>query len=202
MSFKYLNKRIEKDKLEKWNSMWQNNIKKSKYYKLHNSNSQPTFFQNFSNNEKLIFSTFLQMKIRHDFFKFYLYRLFTYKSNRCDENCNEIQIFEHLLLDCYHYFNAQKQLKKNIKISVSLRTLFKTNENLKIVLNFIKNIRIFTKKMNSKHREERKNVRKKVKKFKIDREILERLSKIREKKRAFWETTRRVYSTLTRRKKS
>ena len=33
-----------------------------------------------------------------------------------------------------------------MKISVSLQTLFNTNENIKNVLNFIKNIRICTKK--------------------------------------------------------
>ena len=49
--------------------------------KLHNSNSQQSFFKKFSNREKLIFSIFLQMKIEHDFFKFYLYKLFVYKSN-------------------------------------------------------------------------------------------------------------------------
>ena len=81
MSFQYLNKRIESDKVEKWNSMWQNNTKKGKYYKLHNSNPQQTFFKNFSNREKLIFSTFLQMKIEHDFFKFYFHKLFVYKSD-------------------------------------------------------------------------------------------------------------------------
>ena len=126
--------------------MWQNNTKKSKYYKLHNLNLQQTFFKNFSSNEKLTFSTFLQIKIRHDFFKFYLSRLFTYKSNRCNENCNKIQIFKHLLLNCYHYFNEQKQLEKNIKISISLRTLIDINENIKNVFNVIKHIRICRKK--------------------------------------------------------
>ena len=120
MSFQYLNKRIEKHKFEKWNSMWQDNMKKGKYCKLHNLNLQQTFFQNFSNNEKLIFSTFLQIKMRHDFFKFYLCKLLTYESNRYNENCNEIQTSKHLLLNCHHYFNEQKQLEKNMKIFLSL----------------------------------------------------------------------------------
>ena len=93
MSFQYLNKRIESDKVEKWNSMWQNNTKKGKYYKLHNSNPQQTFFKNFSNREKLIFSTFLQMKIRHGFFKSYLYRLPTYELNQCNGKTHEFHTF-------------------------------------------------------------------------------------------------------------
>ena len=81
ISFQYLNKRIKHDKFEKWNVMWQNNSKKSEFYEVHISNSQQTFFKNFSNCEKLLLSIFLQMKIEHDYFKFYLCRLFAYKSN-------------------------------------------------------------------------------------------------------------------------
>ena len=86
------------------------------------------------------------MKIEHDFFKFYLYRLFAYKSNQCNENCNEIQTFKHLLLKCHHFLNEQKEMKKNMKISVTIRTLFNTTETIKNVLNFIKNTRICTRK--------------------------------------------------------
>ena len=90
MSFQYLKQRIKSNKVKKWNSMWEKNTKKNKYYRLHNLNSQQTSFKKFSNQEKSIFSTFLQMKIEYNFFKFYLYRLFAYKLNRCNENCNEI----------------------------------------------------------------------------------------------------------------
>ena len=84
--------------------------------------------------------------MKHDFLKSYLYRSFAYKSNRCNENCNEIQISEHLLLNCCHYFNEQKDLKINTKTSITLRTLLNANENIKNVLKFIKNTRICTKK--------------------------------------------------------
>ena len=146
MFFQYLNKRIDEKKFERWNSMWQKNLKKGKYYRIHCSNPQQTFFKKFSNSEKLLFSTFIQMKMRHEFFKSYFCRLFAYESNRCNENCNEIQTSEHLLLNCRHYINEQRKLKKNMKISVTLRTLFNTNEGIKNVLKFIKNTRICTKK--------------------------------------------------------
>ena len=86
------------------------------------------------------------MKIEHDYFKFYLYRLLAYESNQCNEKCNEIQTSEHLLLHCRHYVNERKEIKNNMKISITLRTLFNTNEDIKNVLNFIKNTRICTKK--------------------------------------------------------
>ena len=86
------------------------------------------------------------MKIEHDFFKFYFYKLFAYKSNQCSENCNEIQTFEYLLLNYRYFLNERKEMKKYIKISVTIRTLFNATENIKNVLNFIKNTRICTKK--------------------------------------------------------
>ena len=85
------------------------------------------------------------MKIEHDFFKFYFFKLFTYKLNRYNDNCNEIQTFEHLLLNSCHFSNKQKEMKKTKKISIKIHTLFNTSQNIKNVLNFTKNIRICRK---------------------------------------------------------
>ena len=70
------------------------------------------FLKIFRTEKKLIFSAFLQIKIEHDFFKFYLHKLFVYESNQCNENCNEIQTFKHLLLNCRHFLNKQNEKKK------------------------------------------------------------------------------------------
>ena len=86
------------------------------------------------------------MKTKHDYFKFYLCKLFKYELNRCNKNCNKKQIFKHLSFYCRHYVNKQNESKNNIKFFVTLRTLFNTDKNIKNVLNFIKNIRIYTKK--------------------------------------------------------
>ena len=86
------------------------------------------------------------MKTEHDYFKFYLCRLFEYELNRCKKSCNEKQIFKHSLLYCRYYVNEKNKFKSNMKTSVTLRTLFNTDENIKTVLDFIKNIRICTKK--------------------------------------------------------
>ena len=53
--------------------------------------------------------------------------------------------------------------------------------------------------MNFKHREKRKNTRKKIKFYRIDKKTFERFSKIREKKKGMKKRRKRVYSTLTRR---
>ena len=86
------------------------------------------------------------MKIGHDFFKSYLYRLPAYELNQCNRNCNEIQTLEYLLLNCHHFSNERKETKKNMKIPVMIRMLFNTTKGIKNVLKFIKNTRICTRK--------------------------------------------------------
>ena len=53
--------------------------------------------------------------------------------------------------------------------------------------------------MNSKHREERRNAIKEVKKSRIDRKTLERFSKNQREKKKIEKRRKNVYSTLTRR---
>ena len=58
MSFQYLNKRIEEKKIEKWNLMWQKNLKKSNYYRIHCLNSQQTFFKKKFKQRKIVIFNF------------------------------------------------------------------------------------------------------------------------------------------------
>ncbi len=50
-----------------------------------------------------MFSTFIQLKMRHDYFKSYLHRLSENNSNKCYEICKTRQMLKHLLLNCKHY---------------------------------------------------------------------------------------------------
>ncbi len=59
----------------------------------------------------LTFSTFIQLKMRHDYFKSYLHRLSENKLNKCYEICKARQTLKHLLLNCKHYRAEQLQLK-------------------------------------------------------------------------------------------
>ena len=56
-----------------------------------------------------------------------------------------------------------------MKISVTIRTLFITNESIESVLNFLKKHLYLYEKMNSKYREEQKNRWKEMNTFEIDR---------------------------------
>ena len=47
---------------------------------------------------------------------------------------------------CRHYKKKRNEMKNNMKISITLGTLFNTNEGIKNVLKFIKNTRICTRR--------------------------------------------------------
>ncbi len=72
-----------------------------------------------------MFSTFIQLKIRYDYFKSYLHRLSKNNLNKCYEICKARQTLKHLLLNCKHYKAEQLQLKakaqfKNMNIILTL----------------------------------------------------------------------------------
>jgi hypothetical protein len=89
----------------------------------------------------------MQMKFKHEFFKAYLIRLFKYDSKNCNEDCNKTQTSIHLLTNCCHFRDIQSQLIKKMKsLSTTLQTLFNINEDVKNVEEFLKFIRIVTRK--------------------------------------------------------
>jgi len=75
---------------------------------------------------KLTFSTFIQLKMRHDYFKSYLHQLSENNLNKCYEICNARQTSKHLLLNCRHYRAEQIKLKKKaqLKNTDTILTLF------------------------------------------------------------------------------
>ncbi len=74
---------------------------------------------------KLMFSTFIQLKMKHDYFKSYLHWLSENNLNKCYEICKMRQTLKHLLLNCKHYRAEQLQFKakaqfKNMNIILML----------------------------------------------------------------------------------
>jgi hypothetical protein len=65
---------------------------------------------------RLTFSIFIQLKMRHDYFKSYLHRLSENNLNKCYEICNARQTSKHLLLNCKHYKAEQRKLKKKAQL--------------------------------------------------------------------------------------
>ncbi len=97
---------------------------------------------------RLTFSTFIQLKMRHDYFKSYLHRLSKNNLNKCYEICKARQTLKHLLLNCKHYRAEQLQLKakaqfKNMNI---ILTLFIIKIERIIMLKYLKSTWIATRK--------------------------------------------------------
>jgi len=98
--------------------------------------------------DKLTFSTFIQLKMKHDYFKSYLHRLSENNSNKCYEICNARQTLKHLLLNCRHYRAEQRKLKEKAQLKNTdiILTLFIIKIRRIATLKYLKNTRIATRK--------------------------------------------------------
>ncbi len=106
---------------------WNDNIKKENQYQKHTTRVNLNYrsLKKFQKINKLTFSTFIQLKMKHDYFKSYLHRLSENNLNKCYEICKTRQTLKHLLLNCKHYKAEQLQLKakaqfKNMNIILML----------------------------------------------------------------------------------
>ncbi len=89
----------------------------------------------------------MQLKLGHEYFKSYLNRLPEYESKNCNGQCNDTQNPKHLLINCRHTQNERSQLIKKMKPqTITLHTLFGTNEGLKNLAEFLKITKIATRK--------------------------------------------------------
>ena len=79
-------------------------------------------------------------------FRSYLQRLKDYNSSKCTNRCNQRQTPEHLLLNCIHYFDEILNMKQNIDTTINLNMLFNTKIGNDILIKFIVNNKIATRK--------------------------------------------------------
>jgi len=110
----FLKKQIRKEANAQWLKTWKISTKKRNQYRKHASevNLDHNSLKELQKIDRLIFSTFIQLKMRHDYFKSYLHRMSQNDSNKCYEICIEIQTSKHLLLNCKHYRTKQRKLKE------------------------------------------------------------------------------------------
>ncbi len=123
----FIKKQIDKKAKEQWLMTWNDNIKKENQYQKHTTRVNLNYrsLKKFQKINKLTFSTFIQLKMKHDYFKSYLHRLSENNLNKCYEICKTRQTLKHLLLNCKHYKAEQLQLKakaqfKNMNIILML----------------------------------------------------------------------------------
>ena len=123
----FIKKQIDKETKEQWLIAWNDSIKKENQYQKHTVRVNLSYksLKKLWKINRLTFSTFIQLKMKHDYFKSYLHQLSENNSNKCYEICKIRQTLKHLLLNCKHYRAEQLQLKakaqfKNMNIILML----------------------------------------------------------------------------------
>ncbi len=146
----FIKKQICKETKLQWLNVWKSSIKKENQYQKHisNVNLSHKLLKEMRKIDRLTFSIFIQLKMRHDYFKSYLHRLSKNNSNKCYEICNARQTSKHLLLNCRHYRAEQIKLKEKsqLKNTDIILTLFIIKIERITTLKYLKNTWIATRK--------------------------------------------------------
>ena len=88
----------------------------------------------------------MQLKLDHEYFRFYLVRFLDYSSNRCF-TCGTKENPEHLILHCKNTKDVRKELKKEFDIKkFSLKNFFNTKIDQEFLFKFIEKTQIGTRK--------------------------------------------------------
>ena len=158
-SFSYVKRKIKAKAMENWTQHWKK-ANKGQHYSQFEENSSFHVKEILKSTDRLSFSTFVQMKLRHDYFKSYLFRLLKYDFKKCHENCDKNQTPEHLLTACQHFKSEQSELKnqlRKVNLPHSAKVLFTTKEGIKTVLQFLKKTKVETRKWLLEESEETEN---------------------------------------------
>ena len=143
ISLTFLRRIAKNSLLQLWYNCY-NSAKKGAYYQ--NLNIQPAWKPpNLRiKASRIVWSSYIQLKLGHGHFKSYLKRLPSYNfDDKCDCNDNNIQSPAHLLLSCSKYQAAREKIQKNLQISdISLKFLMIRREGIQAVLDFLKETQI------------------------------------------------------------
>jgi len=96
--------------------------------------------------KKQLWSTYIQLKLGHGYFKSYLNRLPNYNSDIC-QFCNTRENPEHLLLYYRRYSQIRNKIKQEKQLNqLSLKILFSLIPGQDFLFNYLKEIKIATRK--------------------------------------------------------
>ena len=147
LSLSYIKKDIEEIAKEEWTTLWKKAKQGQQYSKLQLKSVSKTKSKELKQAKRLMFSTYTQIKLGHEYFKSYLKRLPAYDTNLCNV-CKVKQTPEHILLNCRIYKAEQKTLKNAVLQSkpksgsesnseLSLKRLLCTGEGIRNTLAFL-----------------------------------------------------------------
>ena len=124
ISIAYIKRKIKESALIDWINIWQASKAKGKHYSQYEC--RPKWKTKAKILKKQIWSTYIQLKLGHGYFKSYLNRLPNYDTNIC-QFCNTKESPEHLLLFCRRYSQIRSKIKKEKQLNqLSSKILFDT----------------------------------------------------------------------------
>jgi hypothetical protein len=144
ISLAFIKRKIKESALENWNTLWQNSKMKGKHYSQFEC--RPKWNLKARKLKKQVWSTYIQLKLGHGYFKSYLNRLSNYDSDTC-QVCNTRENPEHLLLHCRRYTQIRNKIKLKKQLSqLSLKILFSSKLGQDFLFEFLKETGIATRK--------------------------------------------------------
>ena len=144
-SLSYLKKKIKKKSLLKWNREWANTRNRGRFYsKL---GCGPRWKALSKIERKQTWSTYIQLKLGHGYFKSYLVRLPGYDTDQCLV-CKTKQSPEHLILSCKAYKEERKIIREtaDFKKQLILRLLINTEKRRNTLFSYLKETQIATRR--------------------------------------------------------
>jgi ribonuclease HI len=146
-SLTYLKRAVKNSLLQSWYNYY-NAATKGAYYQ--NLDIQPAWKPPnlTAKTSRIVWSSYIQLKIGHGHFKSYLKRLPDYANNqdfdnKCDCNHTNIQSPAHLLLDCSKYHAAREKIREKLQVhSLSLKILLTRRDGIEAVFDFLKETKI------------------------------------------------------------
>jgi ribonuclease HI len=143
ISLAFIKRKIKEATLEEWENSWNNSTKKGRHYSQFKC--KPKWKIAIKPQKKKIWSSYIQLKLGHGYFRSYLSRLSEYDSELC-QICNTKENPEHLILHCQKYNQIRKQLKKEKELNqLSLKILFSSKKGQEFLFDYIKQTSIATR---------------------------------------------------------
>ena len=145
-SYAHLKRQIKFKTLQEWEFQWIK-VKQKQQYKNFELIPHWKSEERFKDSNRLRQSIITQLKLSHEYFRSYLSRFSNYESNLCHSICCSKQDVKHVLLACKHYRAEQREMIQSLEqLSVTLKTLFCTKEDLKALNTYLMKTKVAIRK--------------------------------------------------------
>jgi ribonuclease HI len=148
VSIAFLKRKIKENCLNEWKLNWNSYISnKNDHNHYKQFKMTPKWKTNPLKLNKKDFSTIIQLKLGHGYFKSYLFNININESNKC-YTCKTKENPAHLILYCKNYNDIRNHLKKKYDLNglnLNLNQIFNTKKGMKFLIEYIQETNIATR---------------------------------------------------------